>query len=453
MSHPDSKPRIHCGTFDAETNWRDESLAKLPAIPDAQTRKLVSAMDELLFVFCRDQDVLLTRYAMDEAHLHYLHDIGFQFNCNEADLDIPDCADSAVSTISTHQTNIFERLSAVLPTHPLNRFIPEGAVLEPYAVLDGMDTLAAQQQWICEAPSIDVIRHVNSKLYSTELKDKLGISNVSRIVTGSTELDRVGRELLAAGPLLIKDTFGVSGKGNLLITTESMLERVSAYIAAQERKGKRTLFIIEPLLHKELDFSCQFELKADGAFSFISVQQVINSDFAYQGSVTAAPPLMRQLERDGYFDLMEAAAWDMHEQGYYGHVCVDSMLLQDGTLVPLVEINARKSMSLIKHQLDTYLASYSLTGQLTYVSITCPVPLSFSDVLHAVEREGLLFGHGRESGVIPLSANTFTVNRQASGRSKARLYVSIVANDPAVREKLDVRLRQLLASFTIIMSS
>ncbi|MFD1906532.1 hypothetical protein ACFSQ7_25010 [Paenibacillus rhizoplanae] len=48
------------------------------------------------------------------------------------------------------------------------------------------------------------------------------------------------------------------------------------------------------------------------------------------------------LERAGYFDVMIQVANDLFKDGYFGPVCIDSMVLKDGTLVPIVEINARK---------------------------------------------------------------------------------------------------------------
>lgn len=90
---------------------------------------------------------------------------------------------------------------------------------------------------------------------------------------------------------------------------------------------------------------------------------------------------------------------------------------------------------------------------MTYVSMVGSNPISFGDVLHAMEYEGLLYKDGRRHGIIPLSANTFKVNQQQDGRYKARMYVSIVTSDLAEGEQLVSRLRSLLSSLAIIVSS
>ena len=81
----------------------------------------------------------------------------------------------------------------------------------------------------------------------------------------------------------------------------------------------------------------------------------------------------------------------MYADGYYGDVCVDSMILHEGELAPLVEINARKSMSLIKNAIDHYLKRVERKGCLTYVSAVNDQSGDFPGLLELLEKERLLF--------------------------------------------------------------
>ncbi len=101
-------------------------------------------------------------------------------------------------------------------------------------------------------------------------------------------------------------------------------------------------------------------MNENGDFELLSVQKLINQDFAYVGSYSADEAFMADLEEKGYFDQMRVIGEALHGEGYYGDVCVDSMVLEDGDIYPMVEINARKSMSLIKHHIDTYVEKFSL---------------------------------------------------------------------------------------------
>lgn len=119
---------------------------------------------------------------------------------------------------------------------------------------------------------------------------------------------------------------------------------------------------------------------------------------------------MERLEREGYFSLMQDVGRQLYQDGYYGDVCIDSMTLRGGKLEPIIEINARKSMSLIKHQLDTFLAGKNMRGTLTNYSLSHDGSLSYEELLEGLKGEGLLFTGEREEGVMPLGANTLYVN-------------------------------------------
>ncbi|MFD2876797.1 hypothetical protein ACFTAO_13750 [Paenibacillus rhizoplanae] len=79
----------------------------------------------------------------------------------------------------------------------------------------------------------------------------MGIRNSSSIAESAEELLTYGLLLLRTGQVLVKDPLGVSGKGNMLISSERMLKRIAAYLLEQESRGKQTQFIIEPLLDKK----------------------------------------------------------------------------------------------------------------------------------------------------------------------------------------------------------
>ncbi|MGG4146467.1 hypothetical protein ABEW34_25505 [Paenibacillus algorifonticola] len=436
---------IHCGAFDAETLWRDETLAKLPSLPDPQAKAIVGAMDELLFLFCESSDVLLTRGPVSPAQLRYLSSIGLTFRTSDEPLE--GCYSGA------QEENPFQLMLNKGVVRQYEELLPPGGFVEPFAVLDGLQELSSLYQLGGRYPDMDTIRRVNSKLYSTELRESLGYGPPTRTVRNHMELRRTAEAMLGAGPVLIKDTFGVSGKGNLLIQSMATLERIAGYVAAQEQKGKSVLFLLEPLLDKETDFSCQFHIAADGGYELISVQQVINAEFAYLGTFSASEALLEKLEREGYFKLMRKTGDLLYESGYYGHVCVDSMLLADGGLVPIVEINARKSMSLIKKRLDDYLAEFSLQGNLTYLSVICLGIVEYADLLAAMEREGLLFRPDRGEGILPLSAGTFTINQADGLKRKGRLYLSAVAGRIERCGELLARMRALLKSRGIAVTN
>ncbi|MFB9330905.1 hypothetical protein ACFFSY_33605 [Paenibacillus aurantiacus] len=436
------------GTFDAERFWRDPNLARLPAFHDPEMENVVMAMDELLFPFCEAQDRLITRYRMNASHKAYLHAIGFEFHSNSTDLESPEGGSAA------RTANVFDLITSADRMGDMDPQWLDGARLSPFAVIPGADRTAARYGLKQNFAAIETVRTVNSKLYSTELNRRLGLRSDSQTIYSHEELLATGLTLLRQGPFLIKDEFGVSGKGNLLIESEAILRRVTSYLGEQYGKGRTVRFIVEPFLRKELDFSCQFHIEEDGTYRFISVQQLVNRNFAYQGSFTADDTLLQVLREAEYFEVMKLAARELYRAGYYGDVCVDSMLLTDGRIVPIVEVNARRSMSLIKHYVDRYLEKHAAAGSMTHVTVQFACEATFEQLLETLDREGVLYKPDRGFGILPLSANTLLINKIVSeGKGvrnkqvKGRLYYSLVEGEQD-NERLSAKVKDVLASLS-----
>ncbi|MEC0182620.1 hypothetical protein P4H61_14145 [Paenibacillus peoriae] len=401
-----SQRHLYMGTFEAEAYWRDAQLASLPALPDRASSAIVAAMDELLFSFCQPGDALLTRYAISPVHRQYIAELGFHPAVNERDLT--DGMEQAGGNVSA--ASVFELLGS-RKANPGEGFPQlEGCVLSPFAGLPHVEEAARAWGITLHQPPLETIRKVNAKTYSSDLKRSLGLRNPGHIVTSFADVAEAGRKLLRDGSFLIKDDFGVSGKGNLHITSTQMLDRIVSYLRGQERKGKQVLFLLEPFLEKEQDFSCQFSIGDDGRVDILSVQWLSNTQFAYRESLSPDEAFMERLEREGYFSLMQDVGRQLYQDGYYGDVCIDSMTLRGGKLEPIIEINARKSMSLIKHQLDNFLAAKNMRGTLTNYSLSHDGSLTYEELLEGLKCEGLLFTGEREEGIMPLGANTLYVN-------------------------------------------
>ncbi|MGF9911709.1 hypothetical protein ABEX47_05870 [Paenibacillus ehimensis] len=437
------------GTFDPETRWRDPLLSMLPRIPDPERDKIVLCMDELLFPLCGPDDILVTRCRIDDALLDYFAKLGVSFQHRSViDLTSPE-AGEALRT--EHFSSCVFKLASRDGIPGFGADKPY--VLEPYAVTEEAHEYAGKDIFANPLPDLAVVKRVNSKLYHHRLLEDTGMGTYGTPAMSAEEVGQYGTELLRKGAFLIKDPFGVSGKGNQLIESPALLKRIVSHLRKQEKAGSQTLFLLEPLLPKAADFSSQWLLEPDGSRQLISVQRMMNRQQNYGGSVTAEAAFVNSLEQKGYFSMLEAALHELFLDGYFGYVCFDSMMLEDGELVPIIEINARMSMGLINAHLDRLLAGWNLKGWLTYLSVALPDEFRFERLLEALEAERLLFTPLRQSGIMPLSSGTLTVNAGpggwSKGKPKGRLYVSAIGLTGEAREDALARLKQVLHDLSV----
>ncbi|OKP97033.1 hypothetical protein [Paenibacillus sp. P46E] len=444
------KNAVHCGSLESERYWREEDLAALPSVPDAKALAIVQAMDEMLFVFCRSGDILLTRQGMDKAQYDYLQSLDYSFRTNRNPLTL------GVEESGTAQNalNVFELLGRLDPGQELGSLIPEGWFLEPFAVLPGTHEAVRRYKLLPVIPDEQIVRKVNTKTYSAAMRDRLLLPNIALVVHSTEELLQSGQALLEKGAFLIKDEYGVSGKGNQLVDSERVLRRIAGYLESSRNQDKRIKFVLEPLLDRETDFSCQFHIDPEGRISILSVQQLVNHGFAFGESHSPEPSLLDRLDREGYWETMHSIGRELYADGYFGDVCVDSMLLRDGSLAPLVEINARKSMSLIKHNVDRHLKQEGMHTCLIQVPLATLGEVHYEELLGRLAQEDVLFSLEEGEGVIPLTSGTLQppASSRSTGSAKGKLYAALAYRNEDSKNRLIRKLDESLlrTGYTIL---
>jgi hypothetical protein len=433
----ESNNTLYLGTFNSELYWKEFGFSELPSISDLQSDNVLSVLDELQFAFCtKSNDVLITRLPFDQFHKEYLCLLGFEFKSN--DVQPKNEKGSSVASIcdlisGSQNLEYFSDLTSSVKS------------FSPYSILPESELLLQKLQLDNSIPSIEIVKKVNSKVFSTILSKKIGGIKKEELAYSAEDLLRIGKEMLSSSHVLIKDPMGVSGKGNMLINSEKLLSRICSHIQKQEQNGKKTSFVIESLLNKKSDFSSQLLIDKSGEIKLVTVQVMKNNGFAFSGIQTSDNKFLSFLDKTEYFNQVEWIGREIYKEGYFGPVCIDSMVDQDYNVIPIIEINARKSMGLINYAIDQHLANFSVKGNLMYLSLILKNKISFEKLLKRLDELGILFTSQNTSGILPLSANAININvddnATESMSCKGRFYFSLIVKDN--EEKKDELLSKL----------
>jgi hypothetical protein len=327
--------RVRFGTFDAESWWRPDDLAVLPSVGAGDPA--VDTMDELLAGFCAPGDLLITRRPMDAELL--------------AGYGIP-----------------FDHLSVEHPgPGPIEHYLPplDNQVPAPYAVLTPLPSL----------PSPEVVAQVNSKSWSNALVVELGLPGAGRVVHSPDELVAAVTDLDFHA--LVKDPYGVSGRSLLEVSTPGVLRAIERVLRKQS--DKQVELVVQRKYPKKHDFSGHVLLARDGSWEFLGVQQMTNKGFRHFGSSPAPSAL---IDEGWYADSLADVIAALHAAGYWGPVGIDAMLLDDDSVVPVLEINARQSLGLLALHLNR---RGDLPAHLWQLELNIAPGKGIRDVLHALD--------------------------------------------------------------------
>jgi hypothetical protein len=378
------------GTFDAERWWRPADLAELPSMASGS-----AAMDELMAGFCEPGDLLLTRYPIAPEIRDGLAACGIGFD---------NYALAGEGTVESLALRDFHALELVAGRDRL----------DPYAVLPDTVALAERLQWTDQLPPLSAVIEANSKTWSNALVQRLGLSGAGRVVRSVEELTEA-----VDGPSVVKDPFGVSGRATLEVWTPGVLRAITRTLS---RQGKRIELIVQPKYDKVADFSGHLEVGRDGSWRMLGVQSMLNRGFRHIASGPPSAELLASL--DGYEDVLAEVAKALIGAGYWGPAGVDSMLLADGTLVPILEINARRSLGLLCMVLG---ARVGLPCRLWQVEVKVSAGQGIGTLASALRRAGALYDGGSRPGVVLLSGSALA----APG---GRVYCALVCESGAVAQ-------------------
>jgi len=414
---PSSKV-VRIGTFNAESYWRPQARATLPVVHDPSTSELVVAMDELLVPWCRPGSALVTMLPMHTAQADYLRIIGLDFESRSLFASVERWRESG-KPLCAYQVAAENHIAEAWPDFPLS----------PYAVTPSFYALArsrGQSVW----PDPVCVARVNSKVFSTRLNQSIFPKSAIAVIRSLSDLQDFAKSLLDQ-PFLVKDPFGLSGKGHFLVSDAAGLARLQKFLSRQQNAGNQIELVAEALLEKITDFSCFCELSANGRVTFRSVQIMLNHGFSYIGSQPADQAFLTDLRRQNYFETLEPFLRSVHDEGYWGPLCIDSMILRGNRIWPVVEINARESMGIVARSVADFLKEYGVSGLLTFLVFSSRGVQPYEYLLTALEMSGLLWKPGRARGVLPLSsASLYSASAsERDGVRKGRWYAFLVAEN------------------------
>ena len=195
-------------------------------------------------------------------------------------------------------------------------------------------------------PDIDVVRMVNSKIWSFRLECEMGTAILGSCVVST--FDQIEDSVARACPgpqdkWVIKSPFGFAARDRVLGRGPIMAHAQAQWV--KRRLGMNENLIFQPWLEVEREYGIVMELEKNGAFRILGVSDLktngAGTGIGYYLRRSIAPVRRRTLE-----SVAETVAERLTNAGYFGPVGIDA-LEHSGGLLPLLEVNARYTMGFV----------------------------------------------------------------------------------------------------------
>ncbi|KZN64656.1 ATP-grasp domain-containing protein [Pseudoalteromonas luteoviolacea] len=384
---------VYWAHLDPEASWNCANNLSLPSPMGAKSALHLALLDEM-FVPARRQDIALTMLPKCQVLHEYHASLGGSYHpqsvFNSAEAWLAENKPSWPDVLSS----IAQSSGALGPFSAVNELFSSHHQA-PYAYLPNMPAISEQV-----FPALSAIQFANSKATITQLCQQMEIPCSGIVIEQQSDLYKL-QEL--DYPYVMKEAFGVSGRGAYLVKESRITERLIRHFSKQIDGGKHGGLIAQPWLDIEIDFSSQWHIDSNGEVRFLGLCQVINSGFRFAGIDLCCNALMRSIEQSQYYEQVQLLMSALFKHGYFGPVCVDSAILKDGTVYPVIEVNARESMGSIAMRWQQKL---SLNGpvRLRQYDVQYQSAIQLEDILSKLSKCGVLFKDGSDNGIAPLTA-------------------------------------------------
>ncbi len=431
----DGGPRVWLGNFEVEQVWA-RGATSLPRVSSREGTATVARLDEFALWMAGSADVVLLTDDTDPEFAAYVASI-----TGQAPRVISLGAAASHGLVS--EAALDAARAGRLPDLPAGA----GVVAHGFSHVEREFAAAAGLGWV--APDVEDVVAVNSKIYSRMLADELGI----RQPRGTTcerleDWDRAwgfARELLQDGPVVIKEQYGVSGKGMAVVDSPARLDRVAKRIAqAAERNAGRVGFSVEQWVDKDRDFNYQLTIDRDGQVALDFVKQILTRTGVHLGHLIPAELTPAQL--DEIRRTAEAVGARLYRDGYWGVVGIDALTEADGTFHPLIEINARCNMSTYQLPAQEAFGDAGDAAFARHYELRVDRPIPFARVREALG--DLLLVPGRTRGMVVLNHATLNAAGAVAAAGEpwtGRLYGLLRDRDRAALDALDAEVAGALA--------
>ncbi|MET8139927.1 peptide ligase PGM1-related protein [Sphaerisporangium sp. NPDC005288] len=440
---PDT-PCVAVGNFEVEEQWAKGELG-LPKVRAVRSNATVGRMEEFTLFLADSGDAVVLRESPDDDYLSYLDELG---------VGLPDVV--VVARSAADRTVTEDALDDPGIVTKMERYARRGAHLWPHGVSASEERLATVAHLPLAVSGAGVSKEVNSKIYSRLVVGQLGLRQPEGTVCRNLdEFDaavRTAREWLAAGrSVVLKDAFGVSGKGILVVHEAARLELASRMIHRQaDRHGTgRLALVMEEWLPKRQDLNYQFTVGRDGSVRFDVVKEALTRAGVHQGH--RMPAELSSAHLAELRKTAKAVGLRLADDGYTGVAGIDAIITVDDVLHPVIEINARNNMSTYQERLRELFFSDGEAAVALRHPLTLHSRISFGDLRRRID--DLLLSPGGRAGVIVHNFATVNAEAPTAGAEPSgfpgRLHAIAVAATPqqadALSQALQARLDELTA--------
>jgi len=435
-----------CNT-DVESEWSTPMNAEVPQKGIRQV--IFNYFEEILLASAGPSNIAILRKEPDSEFTDYLKSLG---------IELPTILVAGESTakpwLPTSQL-VIQNPSLI---NILSNIVSDGkaSILVSFGVSRIVEQIAELSGLSIPSSGSDASKLISRKSFSRTISKKLGI----RIPDG--EICDSAKEAISAVkalrsktrgcPVVVKPELAAAGRGQLIIQNRQDIDRINDMISKEYIESYGTPLIVERWHPNAKTLSYEFHVGSDEYVSEnITLRKALkddkNRDYGYFYPADVKDKVLNEIQ-----EVTDSLSVELGKNyQYFGPIRCDALLLSDGSLFPVLELNARHSFF---HFIDLLHARLSpnCMGLFCWFFFRYPGQIKFAQFIEDIIGKDLMFTPGKQEGIVVPIWGTVTaaesIVEMDGDFPLRRLFVLILSNTKHKAQKIAHELRRrLVASY------
>lgn len=215
----------------------------------------------------------------------------------------------------------------------------------PYIVTKYDEEIVSHKQLKLYGTSSDIVEKINNKILTRKIISDMGLpiidgytcSDSEEVQNGYNNLKSMGYSKYA-----IKEPYNSAGKGVYYIHNERQFNNFLKMIRFPQDVDNFQV-AIEGWIDNKRDINYQIEIKPNGDVDLLAISEQIVSITSYKGSMY--PAQISHEQEVCYKEYAQKIGQKLFSMGYIGIIGIDSIIDENGKIIPAIEFNARLNQS------------------------------------------------------------------------------------------------------------
>jgi hypothetical protein len=175
----------------------------------------------------------------------------------------------------------------------------------------------------------------------------------------------------------------------MLLDRADQFDRLARMLTRQATRlgDERLLVVVEEWQDKQTDLNYHFTVGGDGESTFDFVLEAVTEAGTHRGH--RLPTRLGAAHTERIQQCAEIIGRTLSKEGYRGPVGVDAIITTDGTLFPVIEINARNNMSTYLTGVAERIGDAGSHGLAMQVDLQLSRPIRYDEVAAVLDGEAL----------------------------------------------------------------